>query len=251
MNLRLIIIEDERIISEGLMGFDWKTIQVDPVASFDNGLSALEYLREHEVDIILTDIRMPIMDGIEFIRIVRNEFPDIPIVCLSGYSDYSYLRECMQQGVKDYILKPTDKNELFQVISKLGEEKRALLESEETTGENSGIYMQKQAIVKALEYIEQNYQRSIKLADVAESVYLNPVYFSHVFKQQMGIRFVDYLADYRIEKAIVLMQDPTLTIHAIATSVGFFSSRYFAETFKKRKGMTPSEFRNKQQTQCE
>ena len=126
-----------------------------------------------------------------------------------------------------------------------------MLESEETTGENSGIYMQKQAIVKALEYIEQNYQRSIKLADVAESVYLNPVYFSHVFKQQMGIRFVDYLADYRIEKAIVLMQDPTLTIHAIATSVGFFSSRYFAETFKKRKGMTPSEFRNKQQTQCE
>lgn len=254
MSYKLIIIEDERIIREGLMRFEWEKIQVEAVASFDNGLSALEFLKKTTVDVVLTDIRMPLMDGIEFIRVVRKEFPDISIVCLSGYSDYEYLRECMQQGVKDYILKPTDKEELFRVISGLIELKKADSEESaigEITSQNSGVYLQKHAIVNALKYIEKNYHRSIKLADVAESAYLNPVYFSHVFKQQMGIRFVDYLADFRIEKAIALMEDPTLTIHAIASSVGFFSSRYFAETFKKRKGMTPSEYRNKKKNQSQ
>lgn len=244
----MIIVEDERIIRESLMKFEWDTIQMEAVASFDNGVSALEFLRENPVDVVLTDVRMPIMDGIEFIKCVRKEFPEISIVCLSGYSDYAYLRECMQQGVKDYMLKPTDKKELFQVISQLIGEKRKVTE---TTNKDGSESLQKYAIVKALEYIEKNYQRSIKLADVAENVCLNPVYFSHLFKQQMGVKFVDYLADFRIQKAIVLMQNPALTISAIATSVGFFSSRYFAETFKKRKGMTPSEYRNKKQSQNE
>lgn len=238
MSCTLIIVEDERIIRESLMKFEWNTIQVEVVATFDNGLSALEFLQDNSVDIVLTDVRMPVMDGIEFIKCVRKEFPEIEIVCLSGYSDYVYLRECMQQGVKDYILKPTDKKELFQVISRLTEEKRK-------TSKVDGVSQQKFVILKAQEYIEENYQRSIKIADVAEYVCLNPVYFSHVFKQQKGVGFVDYLTDFRIQKAIELMHNPTLTINAIATSVGFFSSRYFAETFKKRKGVTPSEYRNK------
>lgn len=247
MKCKMIITEDERITREGLMQFEWEQIGVDAVAAFDNGISALEFLRETAVDIVLTDIRMPLMTGIEFIKIVRKEFPEIFIVCLSGYNDYEYLRECMQQGVRDYILKPIDKQELFQAIFGLAEEKKKYYGEkvlEKTKDEKNETGLQKQAILKALEYIEKNYHRPINLADVAESVCLSPVYFSHVFKQQMGIRFVDYLANFRIKKAIELLDDPTLTIYEIATSVGFLNPRYFAATFKKRKGMTPSEYRN-------
>ena len=231
---KLIIVEDERIIRESLLSFEWESIQVEVAASFDNGLDALDFLRDNAVDIALTDMRMPIMDGVEFIKCVRKEFPEVAIVCLSGYSDYEYLRECMLLGVKDYLLKPTNKEQLFQTISRLVDEK---VQDDAKT--------QNYIITKALEYIEQNYHRPIKLADVADHICLNTVYFSRVFKQHMGVRFVEYLTDYRIEQAISLMKNPTVKINVIADKVGFFSSRYFADTFKKRKGMTPSEYRNK------
>lgn len=118
MKSKMIIIEDEKMIREGLMQFEWEQIEVDVVATFDNGISALEFLHGNTVDILLTDIRMPLMNGIELVKTVRKEFPETAIVCLSGYSDYEYLRECMQQGVKDYLLKPIDKKELFRVISR-------------------------------------------------------------------------------------------------------------------------------------
>ena len=234
MSCKLIIVEDERIIRESLASFEWDTIGVEVVASFDNGLSALEFLKEQEAQIALVDMRMPIMDGVTFIKCVRKEFPQISIVCLSGYSDYEYLRECMQLGVKDYLLKPTDKQELFRTILRLVEEKS-----------EDDVKSQNYIIAKALEYIGQNYGHPIKLADVAEHVCLNTVYFSRVFKQQMGVGFVEYLTDFRIEKAISLMKDPAIKINIIADKVGFYSSRYFAVIFKKRKGMTPSEYRNK------
>ena len=240
VSCKLIIVEDERIIRESLASFEWDTIQVEVVSLFDNGVSALEFLKENPVDIALVDMRMPIMDGVEFIKCVRKEFPQIAIVCLSGYSDYEYLRECMLLGVKDYLLKPTNKQQLFQTVSRLADEKV-----------QDDVKTQNYIIAKALEYIEQNYHRQIKLADVAAHICLNTVYFSRVFKQHMGVRFVEYLTDYRIEKAIALMKDPTIKINVIADKVGFFSSRYFADTFKKRKGMTPSEYRNKYWNTCE
>ena len=91
MSCKLIIVEDERSIRESLASFEWDTIGVEVVASFDNGLSALEFLKEQEAQIALVDMRMPIMDGVTFIKCVRKEFPQISIVCLSGYSDYEYL----------------------------------------------------------------------------------------------------------------------------------------------------------------
>lgn len=168
---KMIIIEDEKIIRDGLMQFEWDQIAVNTVAAFDNGISALEFLRQTAVDILLTDIRMPLMDGIELVKTVRKEFPETAIVCLSGYSDYGYLRECMKQGVKDYLLKPIDKQELFRVISGL---------AGEAGKEESSVHIQNHAIQQALEYIEENYYRPIKITDVANSVCLSPVYFAHV-----------------------------------------------------------------------
>lgn len=238
----LIIVEDERIIRESLASFNWDTIQVKVVASFDNGLSALEYIRENTVDIALVDMRMPVMDGVEFVKCLHVEFPEISVIGLSGYSDYTYLRECMKYGVKDYLLKPTDKNELFETVATILKEKNmSELANMDSNPDQSCSY----AISKALEYIENNYKSVIKLSDVAESVHLHPTYFSRIFKQQMGVRFVDYLRDFRIKKSIELMKDPKMNISTIAMETGFFSARYFAEIFKKKKGMSPSEYRNK------
>ena len=240
MLYKLIIVEDEKIIRERLRKLDWQSIHIEVVETFNNGQTALEYARTYPVDFALVDVRMPVMDGVEFARIVKEECLNLEIVCQSGYSDYSYLRECMQYGVRDYLLKPTDKQELFRIMSKLVQEKTKLSDGEQ----NDEVVNHK--ISKAQGYIAQNYKKQIQLIDVANFLELNPAYFSRIFKQKMGVGFVDYLAEVRIAKAIELLQNSNMNISEIAEEVGFIRSRYFTEIFKKRKGMTPSEYRNKQ-----
>lgn len=238
--------EDEKIIRESLRKLDWDSIQIEVVETFNNGETALEYARNYPVDIALVDVRMPVMDGVEFAKKVKEEGMDIAIVCQSGYSDYSYLRECMQYGVRDYLLKPTDKNELFQIMSKLVLEKN---EQHNTAGTPLGINGNEESvnhkISRAKEYMLKNYKKAIRLIDVANFLELNPAYFSRIFRQKTGVCFVDYLAEIRINKAIELLKNSNMNISEIAEEVGFVRSRYFTEIFKKRKGMTPSEYRNR------
>lgn len=238
--------EDEKIIRESLRKLDWDSIQIEVVETFNNGETALEYARNYPVDIALVDVRMPVMDGVEFAKKVKEEGMDIAIVCQSGYSDYSYLRECMQYGVRDYLLKPTDKNELFQIMSKLVLEKS---EQHNTAGTPLDINGNEESvnhkILRAKEYMLKNYKKAIRLIDVANFLELNPAYFSRIFRQKTGVCFVDYLAEIRINKAIELLKNSNMNISEIAEEVGFVRSRYFTEIFKKRKGMTPSEYRNR------
>ena len=83
------------------------------------------------------------------------------------------------------------------------------------------------------------------MIDVANFLELNPAYFSRIFRQKTGVCFVDYLAEIRINKAIELLKNSNMNISEISEEVGFVRSRYFTEIFKKRKGMTPSEYRNR------
>ena len=246
MLCKLIIVEDEKIIRESLRKLNWDSIQIEVVETFNNGEIALEYARNYPVDIALVDVRMPVMDGVEFAKRVKDEGMDIAIVCQSGYSDYSYLRECMQYGVRDYLLKPTDKNELFQIMSKLVLEKN---EQHNTAGTPLGVNGDEESvnhkILRAKEYMLKNYKKAIRLIDVANFLELNPAYFSRIFRQKTGVCFVDYLAEIRINKAIELLKNSNMNISEISEEVGFVRSRYFTEIFKKRKGMTPSEYRNR------
>lgn len=247
MSYKLIILEDEKIIRESLCKLNWESIQIEVVESFNNGESALEYARNYPVDIALVDVRMPVMDGVEFSKKVKEEELDIMIVCQSGYSDYAYLRECMQYGVRDYLLKPTDKKELFDIMSKLILEKSEQQKAEDVFidvhGNEEAV---NHKISKAKEYIQVNYKKPIRLIDVANFLELNPAYFSRIFRQQTGVCFVDYLTEIRMNKATEFLRNSNMNISEIAEEVGFIRSRYFTEIFKKRKGMTPSEYRNRQ-----
>ena len=93
-----------------------------------NGQEAIEILQDQDVDIIITDMRMPIMDGIELAKYCHQDFPHIKIIVLSGYSDFEYVRNSMIQGVRDYLLKPVAPDELVETLRKIrkevGDEKR-------------------------------------------------------------------------------------------------------------------------------
>ena len=119
----ILLVEDEKMIRRGFK----KTIQmsgipVEAILECDNGLQALEILREHPVDVMFTDIQMPGMDGIELVRRV-NQMDNRPvIVAVSGYDDFTYAVEMLRSGVKEYLLKPVGVDQILAILKKLDEE---------------------------------------------------------------------------------------------------------------------------------
>ena len=114
---KAIIADDEKIIREWLsVKVEWESLGFEVVGAFKNGKEALSFVRDNKVDLILSDIKMPVMDGIEFVRTLRNQGYDRKIILISGFDDFSYAKTAIQNGVSDYILKPVEINEITNSV---------------------------------------------------------------------------------------------------------------------------------------
>jgi two-component system, response regulator YesN len=121
--IKLMIVDDESIIRKGIRtSIDWGALQVEIVGEAQNGKQALELVQQWMPDIVLTDIRMPQMDGLEFAQQLKQQYPYIKIIILSGYDDFNYARKALTIGVTDYLMKPVGADELTTLISKIGDE---------------------------------------------------------------------------------------------------------------------------------
>lgn len=117
---RVFIVDDEKMIRDGLVKtIPWGEWGIEVAGTADNGKTALKMIRNTRPHIILTDIRMPKMDGLELTKRVREELPAARVVVLSGYDDFSYAQQAIRYGVFDYILKPVWAEELYKVMRKL------------------------------------------------------------------------------------------------------------------------------------
>ena len=121
--MKVLITDDEIQIRKGLrLKVDWEEEGFQIVEEASNGKEALEILQTMDIDIVITDMRMPIMDGVELAKHCHQEFPHVKVIVLSGYSDFDYVRNSMQQGVKDYLLKPVAPDELVEALRKIRKE---------------------------------------------------------------------------------------------------------------------------------
>lgn len=118
--MKLLLVDDEFYFREYLKNcIDWKSLECQIVGEASDGEDALNLAREKHPDIILLDINMPCVDGIEFSRIISKEQPNSRIIIVSGHSEFQYAQKAMKYGVKSYLLKPLDEEELCQTIREL------------------------------------------------------------------------------------------------------------------------------------
>ncbi|NLG24467.1 MAG: response regulator [Clostridiales bacterium] len=270
----LMIVDDEAAIREGMMGFDWAAWGFRAVASAPSGRRALALMAEQPIDLVITDIRMPAMDGLELSRQIQASHPDCVVVILTGYREFEYAQTALKAGVFDYLLKPLDMSAsapLFQRVRAELDARHALREAlrgaagrpaappampvaspgvspaalppEAAPAAALKAATPSRAIRQAIEYIERHYGRRVTLQEVAGSVYLNASYFSALFKQQAGVNFVDYLTRVRMEHAMAMLAHPEPSIAAVAEAVGYQSPQYFADSFRRFAGMSPQQFR--------
>ena len=245
--LKVLIVDDEERIRQGMKKLLEAVIGgYQVVAEAVNGKKALECLLIHQVDFIITDIRMPEMDGMEFIRRVRNQLPHIPSFVLSGYDEYEYMRQALKSDVTDYILKPIDRVEFAQSLSKVNEIIGVRSTQENAnSGKDKNDKDRRQVIRRVKEIISQKLHEDVSLQSLADEVKYSYNHLSALFKSETGQSFSDYLMRLRLEKAKQLLNETNLKIYEIGTMCGYPNSKYFMSIFKEAVGLTPSEFRDK------
>lgn len=125
MTLKVLIVDDEPIICKGLeMTVPWHEMGAVVVATANDGEEAIEWMEANETDLILSDVKMPIMDGLQLAEHVSMHFPHSRMVLISGYDEFEYAKRAMKQGVKDYLLKPVDIDELTKLVMMFQQEAR-------------------------------------------------------------------------------------------------------------------------------
>ncbi|MGN0776556.1 MAG: response regulator [Candidatus Ventricola sp.] len=242
---RVVLVDDERLILEGLSKVvPWKALGCDVAGTACDGREGLALIRREKPDIVLTDIRMPNMDGLTMLAALHSEFPRMQMTVLTAYRDFDYAQQAITLGVCRYLLKPSKMEEITQAVETMTARLRELppeisCEDAEPEGSEAGSFI----VRSALEYMRRHCTEHISLTDVAESVYVSQWHLSKLINRHTGQSFLDLLGSMRIERAKELLADPAMRVHAVAEEVGYSDVAHFSKSFKKIVGKTPGEYR--------
>ncbi|ULO04682.1 response regulator [Paenibacillus sp. 19GGS1-52] len=389
--MNILIADDERVIREGIKRSIRQLCPEYEIFVAASTEEAIKIMEEQRIHIVLTDILMPGMNGLEFMKISKRRYPYVKWVVISAHSEFSYAQEAVRLGAKDYLLKPIGKNRLLEIINNLAVEiqqdtelskkgerlkvslkflregvfqrlasgldignldiasfvedfhnyylimvqlddgdksirlehfivENVLSELIEQRGGgfvvsydrqsllglvtfkddfqieqfqeeimvhlkhylkipfqiiHSGLCLDfntvpqvvtrmrkasasqafelepikgssEKAIDVALHYIKEHYYEDLTLEKMASVVFLNPAYFSQLFKQKTGQGYKEYVTSLRLEQAQLLLLNPKLKLAEIAERVGYQDMRHFTQMFRKRFQLTPTEYRQQQ-----
>lgn len=243
MVYRLVLVEDEKWVRTALRKvIDKVDLPITIVHEASNGIDASDWLKSNDADLVLTDIRMPVMDGLSLLKDIKENRHDVDVIMISGHDDFAYAQQAIRLGALDYLLKPVEKEDLETCLRAWikRKEKTALRE----TAVAPEIKVQELSPVEqVIHYIESNRAYDMSSAEAAEWVHLNPSYFSKLFKQTKGMTFTDYATAMRMKEAARLLENTSLRVTEIAERLGFTDPAYFTNTFKKSIGQTPSDYR--------
>lgn len=240
---KILIAEDEPLIRRELsMLADWSALGLDLVGQAENGLHALTMAHTLKPDILLTDVRMPGMDGLTLIEKLQQQY-HMQYIIVSGYSDFEYALHALRLGVIDYLLKPIDplmlEDALKRLVSLMESTHVSALQTNEPRIEIGGYIQQ------ALAYIDEHYAEELNVGVLAKHLHISEGYVSKIFIRGTGMRFSEYVNHHRVLKAIELLQSEKWMIYEVAEMVGYKEYRYFSTVFKNYTHLTPAQFKER------
>lgn len=255
MLLKVVIVEDEDIIRRGLVhNLKWQELGCVVTGAAKDGVEGLEVIRRVQPDLVLTDIKMPRMGGLEMLRQALQERKLYSIV-LTSYAEFDLAKTALQMGVKEYLLKPVDVRELREALDRIRADMDNHPEQTVTLGEEEQLpaveafrklWTEPESLEpytrKTCRIVCHRYQDRIGINDVADELGVSPSYLSRKLKNQLGITFVDLINQYRVLQAVKLLRQEELRIYEISDELGFSDYKHFNGVFKKYMGMSPSEF---------
>lgn len=247
MKFTALIVDDEELTRNTIKTIGlWEKFNIELIGEASDGYQALRFITDKRPDIVLLDMRMPGIDGIDLMKELERINHKVKIIIISGYDDYVYTHEAIKYGAKDYILKPIDRDELNAALQRI----KALLEKEKDNNERLNEYYgwtedipnrNIDIISMVYEFIARNYSKDISLQILSNTFYLNKEFLSRAFKKRYGIGITSFINQNRLNKAAELLKKGC-KINDTAEAVGFNDVNYFSRQFKKYFNMTPSEY---------
>lgn len=249
--LKILIADDEHIEREILTDIICRRMEHEAeVRTAENGRRAVEIATLWGADIVLMDIEMPGVNGLDAVRQIMAQRPATKVLFITAYSLFQYAHEAVRLGACDYILKPVDADNVEQAIRRAAAQAETQRQLEELARAGAGQEVEADSgdrvslmMSKVKGYLQNNYMYDVSLDSLGDILRISPSYLSSTFKKCFGVGFLDYLTELRVQAAKDLLADPLRSTAEVASLVGYESASYFTRAFKKKTGQTPTEYR--------
>lgn len=242
---KVLVVEDEDLIRKGIiLTVDWNSIGCVVVGEAANGEAGIAAVEKFSPDIIITDLNMPGMDGIEMLTKLREGGCNAFVIVLTAYDSFKYAQSALRLGAVDFILKPFHDGELENAILSIQEKNR------KDDDPASAVFSVKKGdksryVMAAMEYIDKHYgDENLSIAVVGEAIGISEGHLSHIFKKETDYTPNAYITRFRMHKAMQMLSDVAVKVYEVAERVGYKDIAYFSSTFKKVVGVTPSEYQS-------
>lgn len=279
----VLLVEDEVFVRESVRRIvDWQRLGFDVIGEAGNGEEALAMIKRQRPDLVICDILMPRMDGVEVLKRVREAEIESRFIMLSCMSDFEYVRQAMEHGASNYILKLSmNVQSLMDALVKVDAElRKRKAKPQETPPSSAGAAEGDTAppgpvdeppaaasgpgdrgepddpmtpvartghkeVDKLIDYMEANYRSIISLRTLAGQVAMDEKYISTLFKKKTGVNVIHYLHQLRIAEARRRLEQSSLSVSEIGLQVGYENDNYFIKIFKRFTGVTPNTYRSR------
>ena len=242
--MKVLIIDDIELVREAIVYLGkWDMFGIQEIFQASNAKEGLEIIYEKQPEIIITDMKMPIMDGTALLHELEQKHIRSKIIIISGFTDFKYTRLAIHARVVDYILKPIDpqdlNNALASAIHSLEEEYPDLY------GESQSSSLSQHPVINdIISYLSRHYKEDISLSDLAGKFYLSKEHLSRLFKKETGQNLFSYIMELKLKEACRLLTETNMTLDDIAYELSFNNGNYFSKVFKKNKGISPKDYRS-------
>jgi two-component system response regulator YesN len=248
--LKVLIVDDELPVREELAAFEWESHGAELAGICKDGEEALVFCENTPLDIVISDITMPSVDGFSLFTSLKRFYPHIQLIVLTCHKNFDYAQQMLQLGVLDYLVKVNMKDEdLVRLLDKA----RKAIEQDRFARIGAEEYRKKSLLLdkkhlhpeirRAQAYIDAHLKGDLSLSTVASSVGLSSYYLSRLFHTEVGVPFGEFVAEQRVQRAENLLRTTSLKVYEVADQTGFPDYRYFSMVFKKYRGYTPKDFR--------
>lgn len=233
----IVIVEDELRTRLGLAHLIAKLdMGCKVIGEAENGYEGIKLITASEPDVVITDIQMGKMDGLDMIKNARELGCKSLFVILSGHADFGYAQTAIRLGVTEYLLKPVSIKAVKELLEKI-------------TGANGDKVAKKQLesgysdiVAEMLSDMKKNYGLKLGLITYSERFHMTPEYLSNLFAKEAGCTFSTFLKKVRVEKAKELILNSDKKIYEIAYMVGYPDQKYFSKVFKECTGVSAKRF---------
>lgn len=241
---KVLIIDDVALVRDAikLLG-QWELFGITEIFEAGNAEEGMRLIYQEKPELIITDMKMPVMDGTALLTRLDEEQIKSKVIVISGYSDFKYTRLAIQSKVIDYILKPIDPQDLNNSIAAAMTEIEKDFPSSGIVHEDS-VSTGNKLINEVIYYIGKHYMEDISLSSLADTFYLSKEHLSRSFKRETGTNLFSYIMELKLNDAKKLLASTELTLDEIAFKLGFSNGNYFSKVFKKNTGQSPREYKS-------